>query len=71
MAIIVLFLEFHFGTSLYLLIPYIAVGAIVYVGMIKATRLIKKNDGLFLGSLFPQSASFVKKFISFISAESK
>ncbi|MGC8608689.1 MAG: flippase [Thermoplasmata archaeon] len=71
MAIIVLFLEFHFGTSLYLLIPYIAAGAIVYVGMIKATRLIKKDDGLFLGSLFPQSASFVKKFISFISARSE
>jgi len=68
MVIIVVFLEVHFGTALYLLVPYILIGALTYMGMIKATRLIKRDEELFLGSLFPESASVVKKFISFLAS---
>ncbi|PYB68447.1 flippase [Thermoplasma sp. Kam2015] len=70
MVLVVMLAEVHFGTSMDLLFPYILLGTIVYIAMIKATRLIGKDDGLFLSSLFPENLSVLKKFIRFLASGS-
>ncbi|BAB60049.1 NADH-ubiquinone oxidoreductase [Thermoplasma volcanium GSS1] len=69
MVFVVLAFEVRFGTSIDLLVPYILLGAVVYLGMIKSTRLIHRNEALFLSSLFPQSMPFITKLIRLISSE--
>jgi O-antigen/teichoic acid export membrane protein len=63
MFIVVYDMEYFVGTRLLLLIPYIAIGALIFLVFVKFTYAIKKEDLGFLVSIIPEKFQFAKKII--------
>jgi len=63
MFIIVYDMEFFIGTRLLLLIPYIIIGALVFLVFVKFSYAIKKEDINFFVSVIPEKFQFAKKII--------
>ncbi|MGC8581230.1 MAG: polysaccharide biosynthesis C-terminal domain-containing protein [Thermoplasmata archaeon] len=63
MFVVVYDMEFFAGTRLLLLIPYIAIGALVFLFFVKFTYAIKKEDLDFFVSIIPEKFQFAKKIM--------